>query len=1261
MLSQTLVGSSDLVSWAARNSAADHLPTLLRKLILATVTTSNFIAFPADEAVHLGGWDGRARVREGNAFVPDGDSAWEMGKEDNPKGKADSDYTKRTGNPGETHPIETTFVFVTPRRWKGKEAWARTRSAEGVWREVRAYDADDLATWLETAPAVHIWFSWLLGKRPDGAEDLERFWRNWSHVTKPPTAPEVVVAGRDDLAAQLREWIVSAPSALGLRTDTQDEAMAFLAAAIEGMAPAERACALARAVVVDDPPAFRHLVGSGQKLLLVPRFSDPPLSVEAVQNGHHVLIALARNDAAVGPTLDAPRRRREPIEKALMTSGMDRGRAAPAATLARRSLTAFRRSLSTVPGFRTPPWAQPQSSRQILPALLAEQWRDDSEGDREIISRLAGGRSYEEVSTTLSEWAALPDAPVRRIGDVWLLASKEDAWRLVASHLMPRDLDTFCEAALTVLGEVDPTWDLDPDQRFMAGFLGVQPRYSPFLRKGMASTLAVLTARADGLPPSVVDAEARAEGVVRQLLADANQDWRLWASLSDELPLLAEAGPEALLDRLSEGMSTVLPLFAGQGSPLFTSPPHVGILWALETLAWNPDLLGQSALILAAMARQDPGVGNNHANRPLNSLRDIFFCWFPQTAAPFEQRLRVIDSLRKKEPEVAWLVLPSLIPREGGVMRSCIPTWRDWVPEGQGRASDAELRNSASEAATRLLEDAGSDGQRWEAVIELYPNLPRPDRERVANRIAEIGLSELPGEETLRIRRSIEDMVAQHREFPDAPWALPAGETDRLAAIAERFTVSDPVVRHAWLFSAHPNLPDVRRGEDWDDHEKAVRSRRFAALGEIVAAGGIVSVQALAERCESPWVLGQTVGHGDLLNDGDMDALLGRCLASEVLALKECGHSLIIGRFDRYGWPWADAKRSDPSVSGHSPSQRAAFYGGLPRLRSTWHRLEEESEETQRHYWAPWPAYRLEENDAYEYAARALLRFDQPLTALHLMRRPGEKGPLPVADSLAVQALEAALLSPAEHWDKNRGVAQDIPDILDALAASESVGEDVLVSLEWQYLPLLERKRLPAVLHRKLARDPEFFITAVKIAFKARHAEHEEVPEDERLRAKMAHKMLRGWREIPGTDAEGNVSFEKLLAWVSQARELAAQCDRTEMTDQLIGQVLTFSPKDPDGGWPHSAVRDLIETVASGQLEKGFAIQVYNNRGVTTRLPTDGGSQEREMVAHYEQAARAVGDQWPRTAAVLRRLAATYGREAEHEDLSAELTEDEWT
>jgi hypothetical protein len=90
------------------------------------------------------------------------------------------------------------------------------------------------------------------------------------------------------------------------------------------------------------------------------------------------------------------------------------------------------------------------------------------------------------------------------------------------------------------------------------------------------------------------------------------------------------------------------------------------------------------------------------------------------------------------------------------------------------------------------------------------------------------------------------------------------------------------------------------------------------------------------------------------------------------------------------------------------------------------------------------------------------------------------------------------------------------------------------------------------------------------------------------------------------------------------------------------------------------AVREIIEELSSEDLEDGIEIEVYNSRGWTSRDPTEGGVQERELAEQYTGYAAVLNDRWPRTAAMLRSIADTYSRDAGRHDVDAELTEDFW-
>jgi hypothetical protein len=103
-----------------------------------------------------------------------------------------------------------------------------------------------------------------------------------------------------------------------------------------------------------------------------------------------------------------------------------------------------------------------------------------------------------------------------------------------------------------------------------------------------------------------------------------------------------------------------------------------GLLWALETLAWDAEYLPRVVVILGELAVRDPG--GNWANRPANSLAEILLPWLPQTCAPLPKRRAAVETLLKEHPEVAWKLLLSLLPSAHQVSSySRKPAWREII------------------------------------------------------------------------------------------------------------------------------------------------------------------------------------------------------------------------------------------------------------------------------------------------------------------------------------------------------------------------------------------------------------------------------------------------------------------------------------------------------------------------------------------------------------------------------------------------------
>ena len=1265
-----LATASDLASWAAnRRDAQSTLPQLVRRLVTATAADLTRVSVRAGEGIGLPGWDGIVEAAGWSGFVPAGLSVWEMGVGE-PEGKAQKDYRKRTDEPGDVAPAETTFMFVTPRRWAGKDAWVKRRKTDGVWKDVRVIDGDDLEAWLETAPSVHAWISDLLGKDVWEAESLERWWGAWSEATRPPLPAAVLISGRDEEVQRVLSFLSETEGSTSVVGDSQDEALAFLAAALAG-APRR----LDRSLIVRTQAAWRRLSAWPTPLVLLPTFERPPVA-SAVQAGHHVIVPLGREAKTAGG-IQLPRVRRGGIEEALQEAGLPRDRASDLATLGRRSLFSLRRKLAVNPDADRPEWAEPEHARTIALAVLAGSWNNAAEGDRAAVGEIAG-RSYDEVAQALTRWVNTSNPPVRRVGEVWLVAAKADAWALTAHALTSDDLDRFRTVATTVLGGDDPALDLPPDQRAGASILGKQRAHSPLFVNALADTLAMMAVADDDVPLVGGRRGATEAGVVvRTVLDAANEDesGRLWHAASSALPLLAEAAPEVFLSAVESGArdadGPVLTLFQEDTGFLSSSSPHPSLLWALETLAWNPDYLPRTARVLAALTRLAPPV--KILNRPFNSLKAILVLWSNGTAASLDARVQILDLLHKHEPDVAWSLALALIPSgSDSTSPPSSATYRDWRPEDLGRGVLADEFDRALEGVVRRASEyAGTDGERWAALVgRAVSSVHAAPRENVLASLDDLAADALTDEGRRALYQTLRGIANRHQRYPDARWAMPASSVQRLETLAARFEPTGAVDRHRWLFeqgAIDAFLDD--NDEGYQEKHRRLGAAQDKALVEVLDEVEISELPEWTDTFAKPDFSARQVGDAlARVRPADPDALALLTSDSETARRIGTGYVSLVSRMS--GMEWATEILANHADWGTETA--SLFLRALPVSPEVWSLAASQGPDVEAAYWTAVHPFALpSEGEEALDAAKKLLAAERPRAALHLFRQMTYGDDEAVPHDLLADALDLALRTADEPFDGT--AVHDIGEHLDRLDAA-GYDPERLARLEWAYLPLFRfDRRRSGVLHRELAQNPKFFVDMLSLAFRGRGEEPTELSDAEQNRASSAHTLLESWRTVPGQNDDGTIDAEALDAWIDEARRLLREANRSEVGEQYIGRVLRYGP-DPavvssdmlDGDdppprvWPAEVIRDVIERVESDDLETGFALEVYNSRGTTSRGMTDGGDQERVLVRTYRQYAAHVGAMYPRTAALMKRIAESYLRDAERHDRDAALTEDTW-
>ncbi|MDE3109607.1 MAG: hypothetical protein KGL02_06675, partial [Acidobacteriota bacterium] len=1113
---------------------------------------TSFTDIPGGSSITLGGWDGMVNVATGNTYVPDGASAWEFSRRQDVKTKADEDYKKRTANPRGVASNETTFIFVTPRVWASKQAWIAERKCEGSWKDIRVYDAETLAQWLERAPAVGSWLARRIGKLPAaGIIAADEYWEDWSSGTNPDLTPALVVAGRSDSVNSIGQWLSGPAEQFFIKGETKEEAIAFACAAALTLQDTRGLNFFSRALVIQSTDAWRAVAQHSTPLILVADIADGSPTV-AVRKGHHVLVPIGNGENGVGNGSILQRLGRDEIIKALEGMGISGDAAQTLARSTARSLPVIRRRLIGRSGGQKPAWAMGPNANMLLPALLVGQW-SEAEADRKLVEAIAA-RPYGEIAAHYGSLLNQPDAPLRKIGEHWRLTSHQEAWELLAPMLTQQDLERFRTAALAVLGEISPEYEMPADDRYLAGMQGKVPQHSGALREGIADTLALMGSRPERAS-NAGDARLIADDVVRHALSQPG-NWKMWASVGGLLPTLAEASPDVVLSRIDEGLSTATDAFVellkDQGAGLFGGCNHAGLLWALERVAWSPEFFSRAASILARLTDIDPG--GRWSNRPTESLRSLFLSWIRCSATPDDQRLAVLDQMLQRFPHPAWRCLIAAAPQSHDTLTSRNPPeWRGWSQDATTQPTQAEYVSFATQLIARIIQHVGEDPRRWKNLVGALANFPIDQRDDAIAKL-EAAVPNLRNKDgVVDLWRKLREIVGLHRDVSGAGWEIPETVLVRLAAVYEALKPTDKFVASAWLFNGWPRLLEgepVSTNADFNARGRKVEQMRVDALREIIAVHGERASLILAEQVEMPGTVGETIV--SILDDqAQLVGLIVRYLADEKRAFSIFAQAACAAIWRRDGWPGLEAYLVMAKGTNDATRKCVDIYLAAPANMETWKRLEEESPELQAAYWSKYGQgifLVTKDQGEFIYGVERLLNADRPLPVVYALAYYGPQVPI----DYVVRALEATPKALNDAATRNHAVRvgdHELQRVFHRLDQSD-VPRHVIAQLEIPFVGQLEYARPKLAVHREVVANAATFADLITWSYKRADGKVDDDNLDDAQRARRAEigwRVLRHTHQLPGQKDDGTIDRDELRSWIDEARKLCAARSRGDI------------------------------------------------------------------------------------------------------------------
>ncbi len=1267
------IKANQIEQWCAHNiPARARLSVFLRTLVHSTGRALAKVDFPGNDDAERPGWDGYVVSDEGTPWVPLGPSGWEYGVNEDVKTKAEGDFNKSVKALSPEERDQTTFVFVTPRRWAGKSAWVAAAKAKGRWNDVRAYDASDLEQWLEQSLPAQAWLANEIHVPAQGVRSLDRCWMDWANVSTPPLSGALFASAIE----ATKRIMLSRVSQLSfgptiIAADSSEEALAYLSQLFGERGGDELAAHRDRVLVFDKPGTLPTLAEGAQPFIPVAFTREVERELAPYAKSMHSIVVYPRNAANIEPDVVLEPIHYETFDNALAEMGKDRDEITRLAYESGRSLTVLRRRLATLPGVRTPEWAADHTiAASLIPFLFVGAWSSANAVDKIGVSMLAGDRHYTELEKEFLALAQLNDAPVWSISDYRGVVSKIDLLYAISNVVTPCDLSRYFSMARMVLSEDDPALDLHERDRWAASIHGKTREFSSAFRKGISESLVLLAVHGSSLFNTRlgVDTEMEARQVVRELLPTPLTTRVLEANDRD-LPTYAEAAPDEFLSILERDLNTESPAVLGLLRPAdagpFGRPSRTGLLWALEGLSWNPETLSRAAFILARLAQVE--IRDNWVNKPTHSLKAIFRAWMPQTAASLRGRVDVMKRLVERFPEVAWKICVAQFgaDRDTGEY-SHKPGWRadgygfgepfpTWEPIREFQRLMVEMALGWKEHTLSTLSD----------LVERLHGLDEDYQARVWTLIEAWARDKATDPEKALLREKIRVSVLSWRAAirtskGEGASATTAKAKDAYAALEP----CDLLNRHAWLFRdawVDESADQVEDVEKINFQERAERmyKLRAAAMREVHDHGGYSGLLELALRGKASWQVGE-IAAKDLLSDTELNELLW--LAFEPVREERDGNypfkAVIAGALHAI----SDEDKREQLLrtlgTKFTEVDMAKLLHLAPFGRRTWKLVDNLSEAAQAKYWEKVPPqWLLDSNEENNEGVERLLRAERPRAAFSCIRFHPEK--------LDVEVLYRLLLGIAkvdpEQSETYLLEYYDIDRAFGCLEASPKLSLDQKASLEFAFIEALARpwdkgrnsNGIPN-LERYVEIHPELFVQAIAWVYK-RKDEGADPPElhvsPERLKAlgDRGYKLIDGMRRIPGHDDHGQLRVEHLTEWIGTVRQASAELSRADIADICIGKLLSHAPVGEDGVWPSEPVRQVMEEIQSESIMRGAHTGVYNSRGV--HFGGRGGDQERVLADKYKKWGEALRYSHRYVSSkLLMELARTYDREADRED-----------
>lgn len=1243
------ITANEINIWGATHTrqAQELLPDLIKRLILATIDLK-YISIPIGDSILTGGWDGIIDVSKGNIFISEGINCLEFGTNNSIHSKANADYAKRTQIEAS---LDKTYIFATTRTWSKKNKFEEEKNSENQWKNVRGINADDIETWLTFAPAVHRWFATILSKRTNNSIDTKQACNMWQSQTKIQLSPSLVLSQREKEIEELKKLLLNEPSRIVIKSTSELESYAFIINVLN-----EDIRFLNRTLIVTEQSTWNDIIETNNNLILIYKNFIPENIGYTVNKGHFVIEVVESTNIKENNCIDIPKIKKTFIVKVLQEMRFEYDEAWKIYNETKGFLHAIINYPLLEPYEKhIPIWVDKFDIDILSTILFINSWHSGNKSDTKAIEMLSG-LNYEEFEKKLYLLKAKNNPPIRLLGNIWQVISKINLWDLISNKIPNTQIDRLKEIVINVLSEIDPSFELNPEDRWSANIYNKILKHSGLLRESLADTLILISVFGKDKLSYPSNINNSLDYWIKELF-EKNLNIESWYSYGRILPLLVEASPNSFVNAIERTLdnkdtTNIEQLFADAGDMAMGTCFHCDLLWALETVSWHKDYLARVTLVLIRLS--ELSIKSKISNSPMNTLKNIFAGWINYSSISYYDKVQILEQVAyKKFPDTAWKLLIGILPNSHSVSSGISkPKYQNWDVDSTKEVTREEYYIYNENIFRILFLNVENNTLRWKDVLDNISSFSKEYCVKFLNKFTRLDKIIFSDDERLILSLELRENIHNHRKFTDSPhWQM---SEECLEELENAFYFIEPdnlVHKYYHLFGngsinlLNPVPYEKENRTSYKEEEKIIEKEREKAVKNILESKSFDILVELIKISQMPGIIGRLIFK---IASQKYKIEIFKWLDLQDGYLNVCAKNYV-----------ASMKFNENILDDLNDIQIAEILLAINFDSIAFESLKKQNTDIQEYYWKNihW-YYRLEESDKkyIKWIFEQLYHYKEHMKCIdflsHHMKKNNEDGL-----GLRFSDIAKVLIELDPNIENNRLDTHSISEIIELLQNSE-VENEVMRLIEWKYLQL--KNFNPVFLEKEIIGNPKSFVELITFIYKPQNKRDEDTTltkEQIENRANNAIELLKRITLFKNYEDIDIFNDETLKNWINEAIRYSKEADREKYAYIEIGKFLSKSPKGKDDIFPNEITRDILEELDNEKLGYYFWYEKKYPGGsyFTTRGADEGGEQEYQKAKEYSEYAEKLRFTHPKTSFLLTQLAKDYEQDAEKEDLKNEL------